>query len=61
VSAVNLTLHRSASEIGGSCVEIATSDGGRLILDVGRPLDALRDAVDLLAPSLDVTKAVDGV
>jgi ribonuclease J len=61
LSTVNLTVHRSTNEIGGNCIEIATSDGGRLILDLGRPLDAPRDAVDLLAPSLDATKPVDGV
>jgi ribonuclease J len=35
---VKLTIHRGASEIGGSCVEIAT-DCTRIILDVGAPLD----------------------
>ena len=61
MSTVNVTVHRSTQEIGGNCIEIATSEGGRLILDVGRPLDAPRNAVDLLAPSLNVTTAVDGV
>ena len=58
---VTLTVHRSTNEIGGNCVQMAASDGGRLILDVGRPLDAPHDAIDLLAPSLDLTIPVDGV
>ncbi len=32
-------IHRGASEIGGSCIELASS-GKRLILDLGLPLDA---------------------
>lgn len=48
-----LTVHRSASEIGGNCIEMAASSGERLILDVGRPLDAPNGATDLLPASLD--------
>lgn len=33
------TIHRGAREIGGSCVELEC-DGQRLVLDIGRPLDA---------------------
>lgn len=36
---MNLCIHRGAKEIGGSCVEIE-SDGLRLLLDLGLPLDA---------------------
>ncbi|WP_313196576.1 MBL fold metallo-hydrolase [Shinella zoogloeoides] len=52
-ASVTLTIHRAANEIGGNCVEIATSNGGRIILDIGRPLDAPPDAKDLLAGTLD--------
>ncbi len=31
---ISLTVHRSTNEIGGNCIEIATSDGGRLILGI---------------------------
>jgi ribonuclease J len=34
---MNLTIHRGAHEIGGSCVEVS-SEAGRLILDLGMPL-----------------------
>lgn len=53
MSGVTLTVHRSAKEIGGNCIEIASVSGERLILDVGRPLDAPEGAVDLLPETLD--------
>jgi len=31
-------IHRGAHEIGGSCVEIEASTGGRILLDLGMPL-----------------------
>lgn len=42
---VTLTVHIATQTIGGNCIEIATSAGNRLILDMGRPLDAPRDAI----------------
>lgn len=54
MSAVTLTVHRSTREIGGNCIELA-ADGHRLILDVGRPLDAPSDASGLIPASLDLT------
>lgn len=36
---MKICIHRGANEIGGTCVEIA-SQGKRLVLDVGLPLDA---------------------
>ncbi|MEY9524062.1 ribonuclease J [Bradyrhizobium japonicum] len=50
---VRLTVHRSTQEIGGNCIEIAASDG-RLLLDIGRPLDAAGGATDLLPATLDL-------
>lgn len=47
-----LTVHRGTQAIGGSCIELELS-GERLILDAGRPLDAPRDARDLLPETLD--------
>jgi ribonuclease J len=61
VPSVKLTVHRATHEIGGNCIELSTSDGHRIILDVGRPLDAPQDARDLLPKSLDLKAAVDGV
>ena len=58
---VCLTVHRATHEIGGNCIELNTSDGHRIILDVGRPLDALQDARNLLPKSLDLKAAVDGI
>ncbi len=40
-------MHRGCHEVGGSCVEVEAA-GARLVLDVGRPLDADRGApIDL--------------
>lgn len=50
-----LTIHRSAHEIGGNCIEIGAGDE-RLILDVGRPLDAPNDAKGLIPSTLDRTR-----
>ncbi len=50
---VTLTVHRGTQAIGGSCIELATASGERLILDAGRPLEAPRDARDLLPATLD--------
>lgn len=49
---LTLTVHRGTQQIGGSCIEIE-AEGERLILDAGRPLEAPRDARDLLPPTLD--------
>ncbi len=40
MTSVHLTVHRATHEIGGNCIEINAADGHRIILDVGRPLDA---------------------
>lgn len=36
---MKVCIHRGANEIGGSCIEVEAS-GKRIVLDVGRPLDA---------------------
>ena len=56
-----LTIHRAASEIGGNCIEIATSQGDRLILDVGKPLDVPEGSEVVLPGSLNLAKPVCGV
>jgi ribonuclease J len=61
VSGVQLTVHRATQQIGGNCIELCTSDGHRIILDVGRPLDAPQDARHLLPKSLNLNAGVDGV
>ena len=61
MSNIWLTVHRSTQEIGGNCIEIATHDGHRILLDVGRPLDALADAHGLLPSTLNLTAPCDGV
>ena len=53
---LTLTVHRGTQAIGGSCIEIANAEGERLILDAGRPLDAPREATDLLPSTLDVSR-----
>lgn len=44
---MNITIHRGSKEIGGSCVEIE-SQGKRLLIDLGLPLDAEGDLCKLL-------------
>ena len=61
LTGVQLTVHRATREIGGNCIELSTSDGHRIILDVGRPLDAPQEARQFLPKSLDLNAAVDGV
>src|ERR1700737_1747043 len=46
---MRVRIHRGAHEIGGSCVEVE-SGAARIVLDVGKPLDAKRgDVVPLPA------------
>jgi ribonuclease J len=59
VSAVTLTVHRGARQIGGNCIEVKAPGGERLILDVGRPLDAPADAIALLPTTLDRASPAD--
>ena len=61
MTGVHLTVHRGTQQIGGNCIELNTADGHRIILDVGRPLEAPQDARHLMPKSLDLTAAVDGV
>jgi ribonuclease J len=61
LSGVKLTVHRSTDQIGGNCIEVATDNGARVILDVGRPLDAPNGATGLLPKTLDLTAPLDGV
>ena len=58
---VSLTVHRATNQIGGNCIEIVTSEGRRIILDVGRPLDAPKEAAGLLPKTLDLASPADGI
>ena len=53
---LTLAVFGSIQQIGGSCVEIEHPQGNHIILDAGRPLDALKDATGLLRASLDRTQ-----
>lgn len=53
MSDLTLTVHRATDQIGGNCIELR-SGADRLVLDVGRPLDAPNDAVGLIPKSLNV-------
>ena len=56
-----LTIHRSADQIGGNCIEIACA-GHRILLDAGNPLDAPDGrTVNLVPQTLDTTRPVDGI
>ncbi|MBP7816187.1 MAG: MBL fold metallo-hydrolase [Phenylobacterium sp.] len=61
MTGVKLTVHRSTDQIGGNCIEVAVDNGARVILDVGRPLDAPNGATGLLPRTLDLTAPLDGV
>ncbi len=56
MTTLHLTVHRATDTIGGNCIELSTGDS-RILLDVGRPLDAPRGATGLLPQTLDVTVA----
>lgn len=60
MTAVQLTVHRSAHEIGGNCIELSAGDR-RVLLDIGRPLDAADDAKGLLPGTLELKRPVAGV
>ena len=53
---LTLTVHRGTKAIGGSCIEVAGPTGERVILDVGRPLDAPRETTGLLPSTLDLER-----
>lgn len=53
---MRVRIHRGAAEIGGTCVEVEAG-GQRLVLDVGRPLDAERGQ---FVPLPDVPGLADG-
>ena len=60
---MHLTVHRSAHEIGGNCIEIE-SNGHRLLLDAGFPLDPDlkgKQAKEVLPPSLDLNQPIDAL
>lgn len=46
-----ITIHRGSHEIGGTCIELISRGGTRIVLDMGQPLPQLDDtaAVDLAA------------
>lgn len=57
---LKLVIHRSASEIGGNCIELRTSSH-RVLLDIGRPLKAEKTATGLLPQSLNIEAAVAAI
>lgn len=61
MSSASLTVHRSTRQIGGNCIEVVSSSGERILLDVGRPLDACREAAGLLPQTLTLNEPVAGV
>jgi len=57
-----LTVHRSASEIGGNCIEIAI-DGHRLILDAGSPLvsEGTGSSIGTVPRTLDLEAPIEAL
>ena len=45
---VSLCIHRGADTIGGTCIEVIASNGDRVLLDLGLPLDAENNDAALL-------------
>ena len=45
---VSLCIRRGADTIGGTCIEVIASNGERILLDLGMPLDAEENEPDLL-------------
>jgi ribonuclease J len=52
---LTLTVHRATDQIGGNCIELRAG-ADRLVLDVGRPLDAPSNAKGLIPSTLDLTR-----
>ena len=48
---MRIRIHRGTEEIGGTCIEVE-SDGRRIVLDVGLPLDAPGDDHETLLPDV---------
>lgn len=48
---MRIRIHRGTKEIGGTCIELA-ADGGRILLDLGLPLDGDSDEASV-HPSVD--------
>ena len=56
MSGMQVRIHRGATEIGGSCVEVRY-DGATILLDLGRPLWADRDEKVPLPPAIGLGEA----
>lgn len=55
---MKLIIHRGTNEIGGSCVELS-NDRERIVFDVGLPLNALDEDLDIDAYKPDVSGLFD--
>ena len=55
---MRVRIHRGAAEIGGNCVEVASDDGRRIVLDVGRPISA-GWSQEVALPSVPGLKGMD--
>lgn len=55
-----ITIRRSVGEIGGNCIEITNTNGERILLDVGLPLNIEQNGSEL-PKGLDLTKKIEGV
>lgn len=53
-------IHRGSQEIGGSCIEVESFQGGRLVLDLGLPLESDPDQVENLLPDIPALYDEDG-
>ena len=49
IEQMKIRIHRGTEEIGGTCIEVE-SDGRRIVLDLGLPLDARDDENEKLLP-----------
>lgn len=58
---VSIVVHRATSQIGGNCIEIACEGAERIILDIGRPLDAPKGAKGLLPDTLGLVRPVAAI
>jgi ribonuclease J len=54
---MRVRIHRGAQEVGGNCIEVESA-GARIVLDVGRPLDALQDGSYLCQPCQGWTESI---
>lgn len=58
---MKVCIHRGTAQIGGTCIEVAAEQStGRIILDLGRPLDVADEGAEAAVPEVAGLRGGDG-